>query len=69
MAVLTYTDDVLTSAELACLQRFARCGQCQGRSASLFDDEGNRLTDEQAASLQWVRCAQCRVGTHDWFRR
>ena len=65
---LSCNDDILTSAELACFQVFARCGQCLGRTAPQFDDEDNSLTNKQAASLQWARCSQCRIGTHDWYR-
>jgi hypothetical protein len=67
--LLSCNDGFLMSAEMTCLQPLARCGGCIGRAAPQFDDEGNSLTHEQAANLQWVRCSQCRCGTHDWYQR
>lgn len=66
--LLSYNDGFRMSAEMTCLQALARCSECIGRTAPQFDDEGNPLTNEQAANLQWVRCSQCRCGTHDWYR-
>jgi hypothetical protein len=63
-----YEETYFASDAMSCLQDLARCGQCRGRTAPQFDDQGNSLTNEQAATLQWVRCSQCRCGTHDWYR-
>lgn len=67
--LLPQNDGFTMSAEMTCLQPLARCYECIGRMAPQFDEEGNMLTSEQAASLQWLRCSQCRCGTHDWYRR
>jgi hypothetical protein len=67
--LLAHNQRFLMSPELACLQVLARCTDCVRRTPPQFDDDGNPLTNEQAANLQWVRCAQCRCGTHDWYRR
>lgn len=66
--LLSHIDGFALSEEMRSLQVLARCAQCIGRSPPEFDDAGKPLTNEQAAHLQWVRCAQCRCGTHDWYR-
>ena len=59
MAKLIVDDNFLASAEVAqSLQGFARCGECLARAA--LEPEIKRLANEEAASLQWARCAQCR---------
>ena len=45
----------------------AKCGECLVISKSELERQA--LTEEEAANLQWVRCAQCRAGTHDWMRK
>lgn len=57
----------LASEDAACMQAFARCGECLARSAE--EMACDRLTEDEAASLQWVRCAQCRCGAADLYRR
>jgi hypothetical protein len=54
------------SEEAACLQDIARCGECLARTAP--EREGEPLTSDAAASLQWALCAQCRCGTAAWYR-
>ena len=66
--LLSHNDNFVLSPEMLSLQVLARCTECIGASAPLFDDGGKPLTNEQAANLQWVRCSQCRCGSHDWYR-
>ena len=61
-------DGFSPSADMTGLQELARCAACLGRYPREFDEQGNPLTDEQAANLMWIRCSQCRCGTHDWYR-
>jgi len=67
--LLAHNEEFVMSEELVGLQVMARCGECIGASAPEIDEAGNKLTSEQAANLQWVRCGQCRCGTHDWNKR
>jgi hypothetical protein len=67
--LLAHNDGFSMSTEMMSLQVLARCTECIGQSPPEFDDAGKPLTSEQAANLQWIRCGQCRCGTHDWFRR
>jgi len=69
MAIRSCNDDLLSTESPASLREFARCGECVARIASRHDARGNFLTAEDAANLQWVRCAQCRCGTEDWYMR
>jgi hypothetical protein len=62
-AEISFNDDTRDS-----LRVFAQCGDCLMNSAPQFDDGGYPLSGEQAANLQWLRCAQCRSATHDWYR-
>ena len=57
----------LASAGAACVQDFARCGECLAGCAS--EPGRELLTSDEAASLQWARCAQCKCGTAAWHRR
>jgi hypothetical protein len=57
----------LASEEAACVRDFAHCGECLSRTASEL--EGEFLTSEEAARLQWTLCAECRCGTAAWYRR
>ena len=66
--LLSHNDGFSMSEEMTSLQVLARCTGCIMNSAPHLDEAGNSLTNEQAANLQLVRCAQCRCGTHDWFR-
>ena len=61
------SEDTAAREEALCIQDLARCGECLARSAS--DLEGQSLTGEEAANVQWARCAQCRSHTVDWYRR
>lgn len=56
----------LASEEAACVRDFAHCGECLARSAA--EREGESLTSDEAASLQWALCSQCRCGTSAWYR-
>jgi hypothetical protein len=56
----------LASEEAACVQDFARCGECLARSAA--ERAGESPTSGEAAGEQWVLCAQCRCGTAAWYR-
>ena len=66
--LLPQNDGFSMSTEMKSLRVLARCTKCIGRFPPEYDEQGNALTNEQAAHLQWVRCAQCRCGTHDWYR-
>ena len=57
----------LASEEAAGAQDIARCGECLARTAS--ERVGESLTSDEAASLQWAHCAQCRCGTSAWYQR
>lgn len=57
----------LASEEAACAQDIARCGECLARAAS--ERGGESLASDEAASLQWALCAQCRCGTAAWYQR
>ena len=54
----------LASEGAACIQDIARCGECLAAMAA--EHRGESLTDDDAASLQWARCAQCRCGSAAW---
>lgn len=66
MTALSVDERFFMSEDTAALRNFARCGSCLTRSAS--DHELQSLTHEEAANVQWARCAQCRSGTADWYR-
>ena len=57
----------LASEEAACVQDFARCGECLARTAA--EREGEFLTSDESANRQWALCAQCRSGTAAWYQR
>jgi len=59
-------ESVYTSEYAAGFRDLARCAQCQARIHP--EHEGKYLMGDDKANLQWVRCAQCRSGTHDWYR-
>ncbi len=67
MNVVVVDEKFFTNAEFAGLRDFARCGECLARIAS--GNEGQSLMGEEAAAIQWARCAQCRSGTAPWYRR
>ena len=63
-----FVDERFFRSEYAAgFRQFARCGECRIRSAPEYQRQS--LMAEEAANLQWVRCAQCRAGTVDWFQR
>ena len=68
-AMFSFDDEAkfLASDEAACVHDFAHCGECLARTSS--EREGESLTSDEAASLQWALCAQCRCGTAAWYRR
>jgi hypothetical protein len=66
MTTLYVDENFLMSKDAIALRDLARCGNCLTGSAS--DHAFRSLTQEEAANLQWVRCAQCRSGTVDWYR-
>ena len=57
----------LASTDAAGMQAFANCGECLATSAA--EHAGESATADEAASLQWARCALCRCGTNTWNRR
>jgi hypothetical protein len=59
--------EFLASKDAAGMQDFANCAECLARTAS--EREGESLTSDEEASLQWARCALCRCGTAIWKRR
>ena len=58
MTTLFVDESFFTGAAALGLQEFARCGECLNRSA--VEPERSFLTNEEAASFQWARCAECR---------
>jgi hypothetical protein len=67
MAVLFVDESFFKSEDAAGLREFAQCGECLARGAS--EHEGQSLTGEEAAKLQWTECAKCRSGTPPAYRR
>jgi hypothetical protein len=57
----------LASKDAAGMQEFANCAECLAHSAA--EHAGESATADEAASLQWARCALCRCGTAAWDRR
>jgi len=55
------------SNDAAGMQQFANCAECLAHSAA--EHAGESRTGDEAASLQWARCALCRCGTTTWSRR
>ena len=63
MANLLVDESVFTSEDAECLQIMGRCGECLVRAA--LEPERLGLTIEEAGSIKWTRCAQCRCGQVD----
>jgi hypothetical protein len=57
----------LASEDAAGMQQFANCAECLARCA--VEHAGESRTSDEAASIQWARCALCRCGTTTWSRR
>ena len=66
MANIFVDESFVMGAQTQGLQELARCGECHARSA--LEPEALCLTNEEAASIQWARCAQCRSGIATWHR-
>ena len=60
MSTLSCNDELLDPEALHSLKELAHCSLCLTSTAPTYDVQGNALTAEEVASLQWIQCAQCR---------
>ena len=59
MTLVLTDESALDGADLEAVRSFARCGECMAITAPELENECP--TSEQAATLQWVICAKCKV--------